>query len=222
MSAGFILKLGSDVGDFKPHNVMYGDKKGDSRESIDTPPVDGAYPTAEDEEPDADQVASALAANGGRGGGAFEEEAAGGASPTKKDTVRCAQYEPPRPAAQRPGRGPTQPRFAPAAAPRALRAPWTEVAPGAGLLRATKGRDKSQTQLRWVSQARPQGTHYVPDNNWPAAGVEAGGLFRRRGPRRGPGGRGAHPGGPQNRRRRISRWLDPLGFASRVLLRGPN
>ena len=71
MSAGFILKLGSDVGDFKPHNVMYGDKKGDSRRSIDIPPVDGAYPTAEDEEPDADQVASALAANGGRGGGAF-------------------------------------------------------------------------------------------------------------------------------------------------------
>ena len=154
MSAGFILKLGSDVGDFKPHNVMYGDKKGDSRGSIDTPPVDGAYPTAEDEEPDADQVASALAANGGRGGGAFEEEAAGGASPTKKDTVRCAQYEPPRPAAQRPGRGPTQPRFAPAAAPRALRAPWTEMAPDPGLLRATKGRAKSQTQLRWVSRVQ--------------------------------------------------------------------
>ena len=73
--------------------------------------------------------------------------------------------------------------------------------------------------LPWTG---PQRTHDVPDNNGPAAGVEAGGLFRRRGPRRGPGGRGAHPGGPQNRRRRISRWLDPLGFASRVLLRGPN
>jgi len=37
-----------------------------------------------------------------------------------------------------------------------LRAPWTEVAPGAGRLRAAKRGAKSQTQLRWVSQARPR------------------------------------------------------------------
>jgi hypothetical protein len=89
------------------------------------------------------------------------------------------------------------------------------------LYSGARGAGGVQTRIRRVSRVR-QGTHYVPDNNGPAAGVEAGGLFRRRGPRRGPGGRGAHPGGPQNRRRRISRWLDPLGFASRVLLRGPN
>ena len=40
-----------------------------------------------------------------------------------------------------------------AAAPRALRAPWTEMAPDPGLLRATKGVGESQTQLRWVSRA---------------------------------------------------------------------
>ena len=48
----------------------------------------------------------------------------------------------------------TRPRFAPAAAPRTLRAPWAEMAPDPGLLRATKEGGKSQTQLRWVSQAR--------------------------------------------------------------------
>ena len=56
--------------------------------------------------------------------------------------------------ARRPGRGPTQPRFAPAAAPRALRAPWTEVVPGAGRLRAARERGKPQTQLRWVSRVQ--------------------------------------------------------------------
>ena len=55
---------------------------------------------------------------------------------------------------RRPGKGPTRPRFAPAAAPRTLRAPWTEVAPNPGLLRAARERGKPQTQLRWVSQAR--------------------------------------------------------------------
>ena len=46
---------------------------------------------------------------------------------------------------RRPGKGPTRPRFAPAAAPRTLRAPWTEVAPGAGRLRAARERGKPQT-----------------------------------------------------------------------------
>ena len=65
---------------------------------------------------------------------------------------------------RRPGKGPTRPRFAPAAAPRTLRAPWTEVAPNPGLLRAARGRGKPQTQLRWVSQTVSQArTEMAPD-----------------------------------------------------------